>query len=101
MRKFLSQSLALTVTSASFNGKDDLNSPTLSIESICTADLTIEVTEIAIAYLHSKQQLKKLQILQTLFQKTFLAVLHLLFIFKKKIKKLITIALMTVILGHI
>ena len=47
-RRFLSQTLALTETSASFNGKDDFNSPTLSTESTCTADLSIEVTEIAI-----------------------------------------------------
>ena len=73
LRRFLSQSLALTETSASFNGKDDLNSPTLFTESTCTADLTIKVTEIAIPTLE---------------------------IFKKKIKKLKTIALMMVILGH-
>ena len=53
MRRFLSQSLTLTETSASFNGKDNLNSPTLYTESTCTADLTIEVTEIAIPTLET------------------------------------------------
>ena len=53
MRRFLSQSLALTETSASFNGKDDLNSPTFSTESTCTADLTIEETKIAIPTLET------------------------------------------------
>ena len=53
MRRFLPQSLTLTETSASFNGKDNLNSPTLYTESTCTADLTIEVTEIAIPSIES------------------------------------------------
>ena len=48
MKRFLSQSLALTETSASFNGKNDLNNPTFSTESTCTAGLTIEVTKIAL-----------------------------------------------------
>ena len=53
MKRFLSQSLASAETSASFNGEDNLNSPTLSTESTCTADLTIEVTEIAISTLET------------------------------------------------
>ena len=53
VRRFLSQSLTLTETSASFNGKDNLNSATLSTESTCTAGLTIEVTEIAIPTLET------------------------------------------------